>query len=195
MGSRLPHLHTLNNVTVNGVSGLTPSDIPDLSGSYLPLAGGTVTGNLTINGAFNGGSLTLSNASTTLFSAYGPAYFGGTATSSFNSSGQLSLVSNGLTVGANQLVVSGGNIGIGTTTPAANFVVNGTTGQNLFRIAASTNQNIFTIDQNGFTGIGIVPGSAGAADVLEIASANPIAADTWGCPGRCRTMPAPFGPA
>lgn len=60
---------------------------------------------------------TFTNASSTLFSAYGPAYFGATATSSFNSAGQLALVSNGLTVGASQLVVSGGNVGIGTTSP------------------------------------------------------------------------------
>jgi hypothetical protein len=38
---------TLNNVTVNGVSGLTASEIPDLSGTYLPLGGGTLSGQLT----------------------------------------------------------------------------------------------------------------------------------------------------
>ena len=67
---------------------------------------------------FTEGNLTVSgNASTSLFSAFGPAYFGATATSSFNSAGILSLVSNGLAVGTNQLVVSGGNDGIGTTSP------------------------------------------------------------------------------
>jgi hypothetical protein len=53
---------SLSNVTVNGVTGLTASDIPLLS--YLPLSGGTVTGNLTVTGAFSGGSLSLSAAST-----------------------------------------------------------------------------------------------------------------------------------
>jgi len=34
---------TLNGVHVNGVTGLTASDLPDLSGSYLPLTGGTLS--------------------------------------------------------------------------------------------------------------------------------------------------------
>jgi hypothetical protein len=37
---------TLTNLTVSGVSGLTASDIPNLSGSYLSTAGGTLTGAL-----------------------------------------------------------------------------------------------------------------------------------------------------
>lgn len=47
-----------------------------------------------------------------------------------------------------------GQVGIGTTTPTANLVVNGTTGQNLFQIATSTNQNILVVDQGGNVGIG-----------------------------------------
>ena len=64
-------------------------------------------------------------ASTTNFSNFGTAYFGGAATSTFNGAGVLSLVSNGLTVGTNQLVVSGGDIGIGTTSPSTTLSVNG----------------------------------------------------------------------
>ena len=69
----------------------------------------------------------ITNASSSLFSAYGPAYFGGSATSSFNSSGALALVSNGLTVGGGQLVVSGGNLGLGTTSPGSILSINGVT--------------------------------------------------------------------
>jgi hypothetical protein len=53
---------TISSATVHGVSGLTASDIPSLS--YLPLSGGTVMGDLTVSGAFSGGSLSLSVAST-----------------------------------------------------------------------------------------------------------------------------------
>lgn len=55
-------IDNLSNVTVNGVRGLTASDIPSLS--YLPLSGGTVTGDLAVSGAFSGGTLSLSVAST-----------------------------------------------------------------------------------------------------------------------------------
>jgi len=40
----------LNNVTVNGVSGLTAGEIPDLSADYLPLNGGTLSGALAVTG-------------------------------------------------------------------------------------------------------------------------------------------------
>ena len=49
---------------------------------------------------------------------------------------------------------SAGLFGIGTTTPSANLVVNGTTGSNLFQIATSTNQSIFVVDESGNVGIG-----------------------------------------
>lgn len=64
-------------------------------------------------------------ASSTQLSVTTKAYFGGTATSTFDSAGNLSLVSNGLTVGTSQLVVSGGTVGIGTTSPGSILSVQG----------------------------------------------------------------------
>jgi hypothetical protein len=56
---------TLNNVTVNHVTGLAASDIPSLASIYLPLAGGSVTGNLSVSGSLTSGSIAISTASTT----------------------------------------------------------------------------------------------------------------------------------
>jgi hypothetical protein len=44
---------TITNSTVNGLAGLTDADIPDgiTASNYLPLAGGTLTGALTVSGA------------------------------------------------------------------------------------------------------------------------------------------------
>jgi hypothetical protein len=72
--------------------------------------------------------------------------------------------------------VLNGNTGVGTSTPGANLVVNGTTGQNLLQVATSTNQNIFTIDQNGYVSIGLAPGDV---TPLEVASNNAIAPATF----------------
>ena len=121
----------------NGNGGYTltaTSSLGILSGSsLLPSANTWSALNL-----FSGG------ASTTNFSNVGTAYFGGTGTSSFNGAGALSLVSNGLTVGTNQLVVSGGNVGIGTTSPSATFAVNGGgyLSGNLSALGFSTNKVI-----------------------------------------------------
>ena len=93
---------TLNN------SGLANSTISGISlGSNLASLAAT-DGTLTFSGSYNGGTARsvglnlgnanswtglqqFNNASTTLFSAYGPAYFGGSSTSSFSSTGVLTL--------------------------------------------------------------------------------------------------------
>ncbi len=53
-------------------------------------------------------------------------------------------------------LTDGGNVGIGTSTPGANLVVNGTTGQNLFQVATSTNQSVLVINTNGNIGVNAV---------------------------------------
>ena len=60
---------------------------------------GNITGAGTLT--ITGGLTTLGQASTTLFSSYGPAYFGSTATSSFSSAGALTLAS-ALAVGSGE---------------------------------------------------------------------------------------------
>ena len=78
----------------------------------------TVGGNLTVAGITNlTGALSLVNASTSLLSVFQHAYFGGTATSTFDSGGNLLLVNNGLVIGTNQLVAAAGNVGVGTSSP------------------------------------------------------------------------------
>ena len=53
------------------------------------------------------------------------------------------------TTGAAYLATTGGNVGVGTTTPGANLTIVGTTGQNLFQIATSTDQSIVVVNENG----------------------------------------------
>ena len=116
------------------------------SGTFGALVGGAA-GTLSLNMA-NANSWTalqsFANASSTLFSNTGIAYFGGSATSTFSSAGVLSLVSNGLTVGTGQLVVSGDNVGIGTTSPYAKLSVVGETVASHFTATSTTATSTFT---------------------------------------------------
>jgi hypothetical protein len=103
----------LSGITVSGVSGLTDADIPDgiTASNYLPLIGGTLSGNvvlagnLTVTGAqtlsgalavpyLNATSSTASSfvqASSTRFSIFDTAYFGGTSTTTINGTGSITL--------------------------------------------------------------------------------------------------------
>jgi Chaperone of endosialidase/LVIVD repeat len=109
-------------------------------------------------------------ASTSLFSSYGLAYFGGTATSTFDSAGNLSLVSNGLNVGSGQLVVSGGNVGIGTTTPGSllslNSIANFTAATSTFYSTGGINltSGCFAVGGNCLTSGASFSGTAGQVD-------------------------------
>src|SRR3989344_4449183 len=123
----------LSSITVDGVSGLVDADIPDgiTASNYLLLTGGTLTGSLTGTSLTLSGDLTVSGAQTlsgaitipyltatsstassfiqassTRFSIFDKAYFGGTATSSFDSTGALTL--------ATPLLVSSGGTGANT---------------------------------------------------------------------------------
>ncbi len=164
-------------LTLKGLAGQTANilTIASSSGSTLfsiASDGSTsVGGSLTVNGSLTSAQL----ASTSQLSVFQKAYFGSTATSTFDSSGNLALVSNGLTVGTNQLVVSGGDVGIQT---AANPLYDVDLGGNVHVVNNLTVGNNVTaksytnnIDSRGlwFTSSHIILGSNSAT-----AGANPF---------------------
>lgn len=106
------HTHTLNAGT--GAGQLVQLD----SQGALPAVSGA---NLTNLNASNVTSGTL-DAARLPSDGYAATYVNVTGDTM---SGTLTLPANGLTVGTNQLVVSGGNVGIGTTSPARKLDVNG----------------------------------------------------------------------
>ena len=164
----------LTDITVDGVSGLTDADIPDgiSVSNYLPLTGGSLSGDLALSGTLTAGSLSVAGVSSSgaligpyvtatsttatstfaggLFSNYGAfnsASFGATATSSFNSAGVLSLSS--------PLAISSG--GTATTTFYNGGIVFAD-GTKLTQSAAAA--NIFWDETNKRLGIGTAgPGS------------------------------------
>src|SRR5208283_1266939 len=72
-----------STVTVGGAPVVTSNTLTNTVSNYLPLTGGTVTGDLTVTGSFSGGSLSLSIASTTNFVATNATTTNATSTNFF----------------------------------------------------------------------------------------------------------------
>ncbi len=85
----------VTQLSASTLTGLTAAEIPDLSGTYLPLTGGSLTGALyvpTLSASSTSYNVFAANdASTTLLSNFGTAYFGGTATTTIDSAGNVVL--------------------------------------------------------------------------------------------------------
>src|SRR3989344_1357972 len=154
-------VQNVSDITVDGVTGLADADIPDdiTASNYLTLTGGTLTGSLTGTSLTLSGDLTVSGAqtlsgaitipyltatsttassfiqaSTTRFSVFDTAYFGGSATSTFDSSGALTLAS-ALAVGSggtgwsnivsDTLLTGNGSGALATTTVGSGLSLSG----------------------------------------------------------------------
>jgi hypothetical protein len=87
---------TVSNIAVNGVSGLTASDIPTnvVASNYLPLSGGTLTGDVTGSDLTLSGNLTVAGAQTLSGAITVPYLTATTSTASLFNGGFLSLASS-----------------------------------------------------------------------------------------------------
>jgi len=95
------------------------------------------------------------NSTSTLFGGT-PWLLGGNTLTSTGTLGTLSANDlNFITNSTTRLtILSGGNVGIGTTNPATTLSLQGTSGTDLLNIASSTGTSVFYIKQNGNVGIG-----------------------------------------
>jgi hypothetical protein len=181
----------LSGISVDGVSGLTDADLPDdlTASNYLPLTGGSVEGDLNVSGTLSAGALlvTALSSSGALTGPYLSAtstdatstFAGGVSVTGY-ASFATTTITGGLTVNGNTNITEGGQltvgdkiiapgeIGLGTSTPAAKLAVQSTDPlQTAFLIYATTtqasplidifssgNESLFTITASGRVGIG-----------------------------------------
>jgi len=145
---------TLNNVTVNGISGLTAADIPSLSGTYLPLTGGTLSSVLTAPIQDSGGQQFNVRA-------YGAK---GDGTTDDGAAIQLA-INTAFQLGGGKVLISGGVYAIGATiTLESNVVVEFAPGATVKWIGPAGG-TMFTTDSSVTTvRTGLVGGSRAVID-------------------------------
>jgi hypothetical protein len=132
---------TLNNVTVNGITGITAASVPALQ-NYFLLTGGTLTGALVDSStasSFFAGTLGIGTTSPSdTFAVNGPIYLanvtpGPTTNRLYSNGGSLYWAGNLVGGGAvgnwssdgTNVWRTGGNVGVGTTTPTGTLDVAG----------------------------------------------------------------------
>jgi hypothetical protein len=182
---------------------IVAGDLPSLSGTYVDLTSGqsiggnkTFTGNATFNNTITGSISGNAATATTATTANNALALGGNAAASYSTTAQsdarylqltggtltgtLNLPVNGLVAGTNQLVISSGNVGIGTATPAAKLDVRGSL--NLVATASgATGISVQTTDTGSVnTAINGLANGSGGTGVIGEADNGSAAAGVWG---------------
>ncbi|MDR3571055.1 MAG: hypothetical protein P4L81_02560, partial [Candidatus Pacebacteria bacterium] len=149
----------LSNITVNGVSGLQASDIPNLSSSYLAVSGGTLTGALNISSSTATSTFADGiNLTGGCFSINGTCVASGGGVSAGGSLGEVQFNNGGTLGGVTGLAfaTSTGALGFGTTSPNAKFTVSESASDQLptlLSISTRANGQVFSVATSGATNI------------------------------------------